>query len=198
LERDAAAPTASEDARLVQAALLGDADAFGLLVRRHLAAAHRVAMRVLENSHDAEDACQDAFVQALVHLESCEHPESFGGWLLTIVRNRSFNLLKARKVRTTEPLEWAEASARSNDDPSRSAYHGEVRGRIEEALGRLTTLQRRVVEMFDGEGWSHREIAEQLGISEGSSRVHLHAARAKLRLQLGDLNPFGGRDERKR
>ena len=165
-------------------------------MRRHLAAAHRVALRILENTHDAEDACQDAFVQALVHLDTCERPESFGGWLLTIVRNRSYNLRKARKVRTTEPLEHAERWASSGDDPSRLAYDGEVRERIDEALEDLTALQRSVVVLFDGEGWSHKEIAERLGISEGSSRVHLHAARAKLRLRLAELNPFGGRDER--
>jgi RNA polymerase sigma-70 factor (ECF subfamily) len=66
---------------------------------------------------------------------------------------------------------------------------------VSRALANLTELQRGVVLLFDGEGWTHREVGEKLGISEGSSRVHLHTARAKLRGLLGDLNPFGGRDE---
>jgi RNA polymerase sigma-70 factor (ECF subfamily) len=191
------AAAAAEDARLVRAVRKGDSRAFDQLVRRHLAAAHRVAVRVLNDTHDAEDACQDAFVQALTHIETCERPEAFRSWLLTIVRNRAYNLVKSRRVRTTEPLENFESAVQGGEDPSRAAYRGEVRERIDSALLELTEIQRSVIVMFDGEGWTHREIGERLGISEGSSRVHLHVARAKLRDRLGVLNPFGGRDERR-
>jgi RNA polymerase sigma-70 factor (ECF subfamily) len=195
LEASQPATAAAEDARLVNAVRRGDSRAFDQLVRRHLAVAHRVALRVLDDVHDAQDACQDAFIQALTHIETCERPEAFRSWLLTIVRNRAYNLVKARRVRTAEPLEAVEGSVPGGDDPSRSAYRGEVRDRIEGALVDLTEIQRNVIVMFDGEGWTHREIGERLGISEGSSRVHLHVARAKLRERLGVLNPFGGGDE---
>jgi RNA polymerase sigma-70 factor (ECF subfamily) len=188
---------AAEDARLVHAVRRGDGRAFDQLVRRHLAVAHRVAVRVLNDTHDAQDACQDAFIQALKHIESCEKPEAFRAWLLTIVRNRAHNLVKSRRVRTTEPLESVESFAPGGEDPSRSAYRSEVRQRIDEALGGLTEIQRSVIVMFDGEGWTHKEIGERLGISEGSSRVHLHVARGKLRERLGVLRPFGGGDERR-
>jgi RNA polymerase sigma-70 factor (ECF subfamily) len=197
LEASRLAAAAAEDARLVHAVRGGDSLAFDRLVRRHLAAAHRVAVRVLNDTHDAQDACQDAFIQALTHIDTCERPEAFRSWLLTIVRNRAYNLVKSRRVRATESLENVAVAARGGDDPSRSAYRGEVRERIEKALGELTEIQRNVVVMFDGEGWTHREIGERLGISEGSSRVHLHVARAKLRDRLGVLSPFGGGDERK-
>jgi RNA polymerase sigma-70 factor (ECF subfamily) len=196
-EAQVAAASAAEDARLVHAVRKGDSRAFDQLVRRHLAVAHRVALRVLDDTHDAQDACQDAFIQALKHIESCEKPEAFRAWLLTIVRNRAHNLVKSRRVRTTEPLENVEHSAQGGEDPSKSAYRSEMRGRIDEALTDLTDIQRNVIVMFDGEGWSHKEIGERLGISEGSSRVHLHVARGKLRERLGDLNPFGERDERR-
>ena len=194
-EESRSASAAAEDARLVQAVRKGDSRAFDQLVRRHLAVAHRVALRVLNDTHDAQDACQDAFIQALTHIETCERPEAFRSWLLTIVRNRSYNLVKARRVRTTEPLETAEGAVQGGEDPSRSAYRGEVRERIDRALRELTDIQRNVIVMFDAEGWTHREIGERLGISEGSSRVHLHVARTKLRERLGVLNPFGGADE---
>ena len=188
---------AAEDARLVHAVRRGDSRAFDQLVRRHLAVAHRVAARVLNDTHDAQDAVQDAFIQALTHIESCERPEAFRSWLLTIVRNRAHNLVKSRRVRTTEPLENVEGSAQGKDDPSKSTYRGEIRERIDEALSDLTEIQRSVIVMFDAEGWTHREVGERLGISEGSSRVHLHVARGKLRERLGVLNPFGERDERR-
>jgi RNA polymerase sigma-70 factor (ECF subfamily) len=196
-EASESAAAAAEDARLVHAVRRGESRAFDQLVRRHLAVAHRVAVRVLNDPHDAQDACQDAFIQALTHIETCERPEAFRSWLLTIVRNRAYNLVKSRRVRTTEPLENVQGAVQGGEDPSRSAYRGEVRERIDKALEDLTDIQRNVVVMFDGEGWTHREIGERLGISEGSSRVHLHVARAKLRERLGVLSPFGGGDERK-
>jgi RNA polymerase sigma-70 factor (ECF subfamily) len=187
-----------EDGRLVEAVRRGDSRAFDQLVRRHLAAANRVALRVLNDPHDAQDAGQDAFIQALTHIETCERPEAFRAWLLTIVRNRAFNMIKSSRVRAAEPLEYVEDKVQSKEDPFRHTYAGELRERIEGALAELTHIQRTVVVMFDGEGWTHREVGEHLGISEGSSRVHLHVARARLRERLGGLNPFGGGDEHRR
>ena len=179
----------------MRAARGGDRDAFEALVRRHLAVAHRVARRILEDAHDAEDVCQDALIKALQNLDSCRKPQAFRAWLLTIVRNRAYNVLKSRRVRGMEPLPLADAVADPKADATRLVQAGEVRQRVSDALATLTELQRSIALLFDGEGWTHREIGEKLGISEGSSRVHLHTARARLRERLGDLDPFGGRDE---
>jgi len=188
-------PGGFEDARLVRAARKGDQAAFETLVRRHLAVAHRVAFRVVGDTHDAEDVCQDALIQALRHLESCRRPEAFRAWLLTIVKNRALNLVKSRRVRSTDPLSEADALVDPYADASRAVQSSETRERVTGALATLTELQRSVVLLFDGEGWTHREIGGKLGISEGSSRVHLHTARSRLRDLLKDLDPFGGRDE---
>ena len=193
LGAEEAGPGGAEDARLVLAARKGDARAFEALVRRHLAVAHRVADRILEDTQDAEDACQDALIQALRHLDTLGRPEAFRAWLLTIVRNRALNMLKTRRARGTEPLASAEAMVDPAADSARGASRAEARERVKSALEGLTELQRSVVLLFDGEGWTHREIAEQLGISEGSSRVHRHAARTRLRERLEELDPFGER-----
>ncbi len=174
------------DAALVARAREGDSEAFGTLVRRYLRPAYAVALARLGDPADAEDVCQDAFLAALERLESSRRPEGFGGWLLTIVRNRAVDFRRRRAVRETEPLERAASAPAAQGDPEREAERSERRGELLEALRHLSELQREVVLLFDFEGWSHREIAGRLGISEGSARVHLHNGRRALRERLGD------------
>ncbi len=178
----------STDAALVRAARSGDAAAFETLVRRHLKAAHSVALSRVSDPQDAEDVCQDAFITALEKLDACQRPEHFRAWFLTIVRNRAHNVRKYQEVRGTQPLEHA-GSAANASDPGRDADRARLRERLSEALGQLTHLQRQVVLKHDYEGWKHQEIGDQLGISAGASRFHLHAARRRLRKLLEDLGP---------
>ena len=174
------------DAALVRRARGGDRKAFETLVRRHLKAAYPVALSRVSDPQDAEDVCQDAFVTALGKLDSCERPEHFRAWFLTIVRNRAHNVRKYQNVRQMQPLEHA-AGAATGDDPARYVERVHVRERISEALVELTDLQRQVVVLHDYEGWKHKEIGERLGISPGASRFHLHVARKRLRGLLADL-----------
>lgn len=179
------------DAALVRATRAGDSSAFEALVRRHLKAAHRVAVARLSNEQDAEDVCQDAFITALRKLDSCKRPEHFRAWLMTIVKNRAHNFREYQEVRRTQPLEHARSSA-SRSDPERDAGATDLRNRLTGALAQLTDLQRQVVLLHDYEGWKHTEIGERLGVSAGASRFHLHVARKRLRELLKDLKPGEG------
>jgi RNA polymerase sigma-70 factor (ECF subfamily) len=80
------------DADLVTRAQGGESGAFESLVKRHIRAAHAVAFAVLAEQADVDDAVQDGFLSALRHLDSCSPPEKFRAWLLTIVRNRAFDM----------------------------------------------------------------------------------------------------------
>jgi RNA polymerase sigma-70 factor (ECF subfamily) len=171
------------DAHLVARARAGDAAAFDGLVRRHVRAAHAVALAVLGNAEDAEDACQDAFIKALERLDQCREPERFVGWLLQIVRNGARNRLRFERSRPTSPLELA-AGRSSGSRPGRDAERAEMRARLLGGLATLSEVQREVVLLHDLEGWAHREIADLLGLAEGTSRFHLSVARRKLRLLL--------------
>lgn len=184
---------ADSDARLVARARAGDARAFEDLVRRHLRAAHAVALGVLADPADAEDVCQDSFLTALERLEECRDPERFVGWLLTIVRNRALNARERRGRQRGEPLEKA-AGAVGGDDPERDAERSELRGRLLAALGELPPAQREVVLLHDLEGFRHKDIAEVLGTSEGAVRVRLFEARRRLRAWLGGDRLGGNRD----
>lgn len=181
------------DAALVDRVRSGDAEAFNRLVRRHLRVAHGVARSRLDgNHHDADDVVQDAFITALEQIDRCRHPERFRAWLLTIVRNTAHSYREREAVRATEPLDRGLRIA-SPSDPSRVTEARELGKRLGKAMAELTDLQRKAFALFDLEGWSHAEIAQELGISRGSSRFHLHAARKRIRTHLDDL-PFAWRD----
>ena len=90
------------DADLVSRAQAGRLDAFEELVRRHRLGTYRVALRMLGDESDAEDATQDAFVQAWRNLGRFRADGAFSTWMYRIVTNRCLNMLRAR--RRTEPL----------------------------------------------------------------------------------------------
>ncbi len=171
------------DADLVARCLRGDADAFDVLVRRHYRTAFVVALGVLGNRHDAEDVVQDAFVKAVDRLEDCREPSKFVQWLMMIVRNRALSHRTYSKIRETSELvpEIAEA----DDSPFVDAARSELAGTLQAALATLSEVQREIVLMHDMNGWSHKDIAESLDISEVRSRQHLFVARKLLRERLG-------------
>jgi RNA polymerase sigma-70 factor (ECF subfamily) len=176
------APT-PPDADLVALALRGDGDAYDVLVRRHYRAAFSLALGVVANRHDAEDVCQDAFVKALERLEDCREPSRFVQWLMTIVRNRALSFCSYRRIRETSELMPEIAEAR--DSPAADAARAELADRLERALSTLGETQRQVVLMHDLEGWTHKEIADVLEMTEVRSRQHLFVARKLLRDLLG-------------
>jgi len=125
---------------------------------------------------------QEAFLVALDRLEECRSPERFGGWLMTIVRNRSKNLVRREALRETDEVP---AGARSRiPTPDRVAETTELRAQLREALVELPELQRQIVLLHDLEGWKHREIADRLDLPCGTVRSHLHFARKSLRNAL--------------
>ncbi len=171
------------DAALVEAVRRGSKRAFDQLVRRHLRTAHAVATAKLDNPADADDVCQEAFIRALERIDDCRNPDAFRAWLMAIVRNTAHNWRDKGRVRAALPLEAA-ADVAAPEDPSAEAERADLRERLREAMKHLTELQRRVLVLHDMEGWKHAEIADKLGISAGSSRVHLHVARRTMRKRL--------------
>ncbi len=173
------------DGELVEAALRGETQDFGVLVTRYMRPGYLVALSVTGNQEDAEDVAQEAFLVALERLEDCRNPDRFGGWFLTIVRNRARNLLRRERLRRGEELTPEISPDRGG--PAEDFRRVEIRDRLEAGLVGLSEVRREVLLLHDLEGWKHREIGERLGIPDGTVRSHLHFARKQLREHLGAL-----------
>ena len=169
------------DADLVSRAQAGRLDAFEELVRRHRLGTYRVALRMLGDESDAEDATQDAFVQAWRNLAGFRADAAFSTWMYRVVTNRCLNMLRAR--RRTEPLpDDREAPA------SRPDRIAEARWQVEDlklAILRLTPEQRAPLVLRELQGCSYEEIAETLDVSISAVKSRLHRARLELLSAMG-------------
>ena len=185
-EQDARIPIggAPEDRELVARTLAGDRAAFGLLVERYADQARRVAHAALGDPDDGDDAAQDAFLRAFTKLDQYDQRRPFGPWLLRIVSNAATDRRRRRSIRRTEPLESSLAGG--GPRPDTNAERAALRERLRQALVTLPERRRLAVVLFDVEGYAHAEIAEILGIPEGTVRSEVFHGRRRLRELLSD------------
>ncbi len=163
------------DRALVQRTLGGERAAFGELVLRHQTSVFNLAYRMLGNRQDAEDVAQETFLAAYRHLKNYDMRRSFRTWLLSIAHHRCVDFLRRRKQ--TAPLDEQHAGAR--DTEARIVAVEQAR-MVQQALQRLSPEDRAVITLRYWEGMSYREMAEVLGVTEGSVRNRLYRARRSL------------------
>jgi RNA polymerase sigma-70 factor, ECF subfamily len=189
-ESRASAPAAAEptDAQLALRVQQGDSRAFDELVARHMKRAFAVAFRLLGQAEDSEDLVQEAFMVSLQKIDTYDAQRDFGPWFYRILVNRCLNARKSRSRRATVDIPIEATS--SGPSPLLETERSELRQHLERAMQELPERQRTIVSMFDLEGFSSPEIAEVLGISDGTVRWHLHQARRVLREAL---EPFARR-----
>lgn len=169
------------DARLVEAALGGDKDAFAALVTRHWSTAVALAARVLGSADLARDAAQEAAVAALVGLDRLRAPGRFGAWFCGITLNVARGWV--RQLRTERPaagLDQARDRASADPGPDERAELADLAATVRAAVAQLADGQRDAVLLFYLQGLTHREVAAELGISIGAVKARLHQARAAL------------------
>ena len=171
-----------DDSELVLRARRGEKLALSMLIERYQRPAYALAFSVTGRHEDAEDAAQESFLVALDRLDECRDPERFAGWFMTIVRNRSRNLIRRESLRQTSDVPHGTRSRLPA--PDKVAEASELRGVLKEVIAALPEVQQEVVLLHDLEGWKHREIAERLGIPSGTVRSHLHFARKALKQAL--------------
>jgi RNA polymerase sigma-70 factor (ECF subfamily) len=166
----------------------GDEKAFEELVEQYRERVYRVAWRILRDDEGAEDAAQEAFIKVFRNIRRFEERSSLYTWIYRITVNIALNKLKRDKFRGMLPLgDMIKRDPRPYADPERVALGGEVAERIEEAVRTLPEKQRAVFTLRFYEELSHKEIAEIVGCSEGTSKANYFHAIRKLRKLLEDL-----------
>ena len=178
----------SDEPLLVERVQRGEDAAFAALVDRYWDQAYAIAYGFLQQPEDTEDLVQDAFIRALERIDSLGKGSPFGPWFYRLLVNAALNRRKYLARRRTEAVH---ATARSADSPSGDAERAELRRRLWTALKSLPEDLETVVVLHDLEGFKHGEIAQVLGIPEGTCRSHLSKARRLLREQLGEYRLSG-------
>ncbi len=185
------------DGDLVQRARSGELAAFEALMARHEQRVFSLALRMLRQEQDAEDVTQQTFLSALEHLDGFRAEASFSTWLLRIATHAALKIIRKRKGLDVVSLEAATEEQDGHDtvphpeyiadwrqSPEQLIHKNEVRRLLDAALAALDEKHRLVFLLRDVEGFSVKETAETLGLSEANVKVRLLRARLQLREQL--------------
>lgn len=180
----------ANEAELIRAALSGDSEAFGQLVRTHQERLYAAMLQVTRSTEEAEDVVQEAFVRAFLKLDSFHGNSQFFTWLYRIAFNNalsrrrrkqpSVSLEQAREATGTEPVDHVDA-------PDAGLLREERVAMIRLALDQLTLEHRAILVLREMEDQSYEAIADILQISIGTVRSRLNRARTQLRLTLEDM-----------
>jgi RNA polymerase sigma factor (sigma-70 family) len=177
------------DAVLVRRAQAGDRDAFAALVQEHRPLVLALCRRLVGPAPFAEDAAQEAVLQAMLHLDRLRRPERFGPWLAGIGLNVCRLWLRERSRATAS---WEELvggrlgpePTAAAADPADLAVAADLSGRVRAAVLALPPGQRTAVLLHYLAGLSQTEVAAALGVESGTVKARLHKARRTLREQL--------------
>ncbi|HEY3091964.1 MAG TPA: RNA polymerase sigma factor [Vicinamibacterales bacterium] len=173
------------DLELAARCRAGDADAFEELYRQHARRLFSLVVRMVGSAEDAEDLVQEVFLQAHRKLAGFRGESTLGTWLYRLTMNHCLDHLRGRQAkmsRATGSLD--DEDAIEPVAPAPMVPQAISRLDLERAIDALPPGSRAAFLLHDVEGFEHREIADILGISEGTSKSQVHKARLKLRTLL--------------
>ena len=186
------------DAALMARVRAGEPDAFEPLVRRYEKRLFGYFVNLVEDPAAAADLAQETFVRVYRAAPRYQESGRFESWLFRIAAN----LVKSRKRRPDQrlahlSLEDAPAAERElaargpARRPDEAAWRAELRDALQQALPQVPLVFREAVLLRDVQGWSYREIAEMLGVEEGTVKSRAHRGRQRLRELLAPLYEEG-------
>ena len=178
--RDSAPRTRSlymDESDLVRKALDGDVEAFDSLVDVYRAKVYSIAYQISGNRDDAEDICQESFIKLHRSIRTYSSNHKFVTWLFRLVTNTAIDHLRKQKKSRRLPVEAGL--------PDRSqASDSDLRLTLDRILSKVSPKQRMAFVLRDLQGFPLSEVAQILGCSGVTARVHLHKARTRIRKRL--------------
>jgi len=174
------------DKQLVRGCLQGEVEEFRKIVDKYRGKAMALALNILGNREDAEDSCQETFIQVYRNLEKFDFQMSFRNWLYAILYNRCIDQLRKRrrfymffKKMKNEYFQLTYVQT-SNEPKSRT---------LSQTLFKdLSPKERTTLFLWAKEGYTCEEIANVLNCSSSTARVHLFKARKKIKAKLEKEN----------
>ena len=175
------------DARLAERVRAGETDALGELYDRYASTALATALRVVGGREEAEDVVHDAFVAVWRKIDRFDAERgSLRAWLMTVVRNRAIDRVRARRASIDLDDADERSLLRTGPNPTwEAALDRASAGELRAALAELPAEQRRAIELAYFEGYTYREVAQITEVPPGTANGRLRLALGRLRLALG-------------
>lgn len=175
----------SEIIEVIAACLRNDPRGQRMLIQRFYGYVKSICLRYSSDNDDAEEILNDSFMKVFQHLKTYREDQPFKAWLRSITVNTAIDHYRKRlRVPDRESVDDLQIVDIQEDIISKMSAE-----EILSMVRKLSPMYRMVFSMFVMDGYTHREIAEQLGISEGTSKSNLNDARKKLQSMILKLNP---------
>jgi RNA polymerase sigma-70 factor (ECF subfamily) len=185
-----AAQPATPDS-LIEQCLAGDQSAWEQIVRQNWRKVFNVAYKFVGKHDEAEDLTQDIFLKIFKALASFDRRANFQTWIISISRNLCIDHYRSvRKERQTiaREIDTTDLQPASSDrGPYHAAEHQDLRGLLRQALQKLPMTLRTAVVLRDLQELSYQEIADRLGLPEGTVKSRINRGRIELAHQLRRL-----------
>ncbi|WP_298761520.1 RNA polymerase sigma factor [uncultured Psychroserpens sp.] len=143
---------------------------------------YNVSYRIVKNEHDAQDTVHDTFIKAFQNISKLENDLNLGPWLKRIVVNSSLDFLRKKKK-----LGWLQESYEFTESIEEDDTYEDITLKVDEvkkAIYNLKDKYRIIMILYLIEDYSHKEIAEQLGLKEGTVRNQYIRGKRLLKQQL--------------
>ncbi len=173
----------SEEQEYIDQVKNGNSAAYAYLVNKYQDMAYTIALRIMRQAEDAEDAAQEGFVKAYQQLHSFEGKSKFSTWLYTIIYRTCLSKLQKQWI-STYPMEEGIDDTDDTVPPLDILESREKQTYIREAIGKLPPINGVLITLYYFNENSIREIAEITGLSESNIKVKLFRARKILEQQL--------------
>jgi RNA polymerase sigma-70 factor (ECF subfamily) len=174
-----------EDDLLVARTLAGERAAFGTLVERYKRPVYHLALRLLGNPVDAEDAAQEAFVRAYVRLASYQQGSNFKAWLLAITAHWCIDQQRRRKPLSLDAVAADEPALATADEPESQFLSVERQSEVQSRLANLPEHYRQVLVLRYWEDLSYAEVGRTLGQPTSTVRMRLFRAHRRMAQERG-------------
>jgi RNA polymerase sigma-70 factor (ECF subfamily) len=171
------------DEENIRRVMAGEKHLYENIMRKYNQRLYRISMSIVNDSEEADDIIQSAYIKAYEHLSNFKFKSDFGTWLIKILINES--LLRRRQKQRLQQIDGKKLKLASNQEsPLQKVMNKEVINILEKAMGQLPQKYRIVFIMREVENMSTRETMECLNISESNVKVRLSRAKEMLRNSL--------------
>ncbi len=173
--------TAEDEYLLIDRILAGEQNLYAMLVDKHKSYAYTIAMKVLENRSDAEEAAQDSFIKAFHYLKGFNRQAKFSTWLYRIVFNTAISYKRKRKPAhqsiENSIIEYSEQADHQTEHDDKHIF-------IMKAMDKLNEADRLAIQLFYIKEFSMEEVADMMGQNINTIKVRVHRARLRLADEL--------------
>ncbi|HNP07445.1 MAG TPA: sigma-70 family RNA polymerase sigma factor [Cyclobacteriaceae bacterium] len=172
-----------EDEALISRIIEGDMESFRRLIKQHERLVAHMVGRIVKNTEDREELCQDVFLKVYDKLKGFNFQSKLSTWIATIAYRHAINHIRKKKIPIDEPGEWEEFKEQfiADDNLEEELADKDLEEHVMEYINQLPVHYRSVLTMYHVDGMSYQEIGKITDMPEGTVKNYLFRARNLLK-----------------